>query len=57
MPDSTAAKVVDAFDKFRTLCAYARAYVEEYGDKVEVDELERVIASLWRRLAPTAPQP
>jgi len=48
MPDPTAA--ADS-DEFRTLCAYARLYIEEYGDKEEVDELERVIASLSQRLA------
>ena len=41
----------NASDAFKTLCAYARNYIEEYGDKEEVDELERVIASLSRRLA------
>jgi hypothetical protein len=48
MADPTNAAVSD---EFRTLCAYARNYIEEYGDKAEVDELERVIASLSRRLA------
>jgi hypothetical protein len=33
-------------DGFQTLCAYARLYIEEYGDREEVDELERIIASL-----------
>jgi hypothetical protein len=51
MPDPTAAKVIDVSDEFRTLCAYARNYIKECGDKAEVDELERVIASLSRRLA------
>ena len=41
----------NASDAFQTLCAYARNYIEEYGDKPEVDELERIIASLSRRLA------
>jgi hypothetical protein len=50
-PGPAAAKVVDVSDEFRTLCAYARNYVEEYGDKAEVDKLERFIASLSRRLA------
>jgi hypothetical protein len=51
MTDPTDAKAVDVSDEFRTLCAYARNYIEECGDKAEVDELERVIASLSRRLA------
>ena len=38
-------------DGFQTLCAYARNYIEEYGDKEAVDELERIIASLSQRLA------
>jgi hypothetical protein len=38
-------------DGFQTLCAYARIYIEEYGDKAEVDELERIIASLSQRPA------
>jgi hypothetical protein len=41
-------------DAFRTLCAYARNYIEEYGNKAENDELERIIASLSQRLAPNA---
>jgi hypothetical protein len=49
MPDHTATDNVS--DAFKTLCAYARNYIEERGDKEEVDELERVIASLSRRLA------
>ena len=48
MPDPTTA--VDS-DAFSTLCAYARLYIEEYGDKGEVDELEHIIASLSQRLA------
>jgi hypothetical protein len=38
-------------DGFQTLCAYARNYIEEYGDKAEVDELEGIIASLSQRPA------
>lgn len=41
----------DSSDEFKTLCAYARNYIEERGDKEEVDNLERVIASLSQRLA------
>jgi len=48
MSDATAA--VDS-DAFRTLCAYARNYIEEHGDNEEVDELERLITSLSQRLA------
>jgi len=34
-------------DGFQTLCTYARLYIEEYHrDREEVDELERIIASL-----------
>ena len=32
------------------ICAYARNYIEEYGSHAEADELERIIASLSRRL-------
>ena len=48
MPDPTTAVTMDAF---QTLCAYARNYIEEYGDKAEVDELERIIDSLSQRPA------
>ena len=40
----------DSSDGFKTLCAYARNYIEEYGSHEEADELERIIASLSRRL-------
>jgi hypothetical protein len=49
MPDPIATD--NASDAFKTLCAYARNYIEEYGNHAEADELERVIASLSRRLA------
>lgn len=48
MPDPTTAVTMDGF---QSLCAYARNYIEEYGDEAEDDELERIIASLSRRLA------
>ena len=32
------------------ICAYARNFIEEYGSHKEADELERIIASLSRRL-------
>lgn len=48
MPDST--NVADS-DAFKTLCAYARNYIEEYADKTDVDELERIIGSLSQRPA------
>jgi hypothetical protein len=41
----------DSSDGFKTLCAYARNYIEEYGDKEKADKLERIIDSLSRRLA------
>lgn len=48
LPDPTDVAVSD---EFRTLCAYARNYIEEYGDREAVDELERIIATLSQRLA------
>ena len=61
IPDRTAAITMtvtasadDSSDAFKTLCSYARNYIEERGDKEEVDNLERVIASLSRRLATNA---
>lgn len=48
MPDPTTAVTMDGF---QTLCAYARNYIAERGDKEDVDELERFIDSLSHRLA------
>ena len=44
----------DSSDAFKTLCAYARNYIEDRGDNAEANELERIIASLSRRLATNA---
>ena len=41
----------NASDAFKTLCAYARNYIEEYGNHAEADELERIIDSLSHRPA------
>jgi hypothetical protein len=41
----------NASDAFKTLCAYARNYIEKHGSYEEADDLERIIASLSRRLA------
>jgi hypothetical protein len=35
-------------EAFQTLCAYARNYIEEHGDKSEADELECIIDLLSR---------
>jgi hypothetical protein len=51
MPDPSTAVDSDELNEFETLCAYARNYIGEYGDKEEVDELEQFIASLSQRLA------
>ena len=42
-------------DGFQTLCSYARNYIEEYGDEPEVDELDRIIASLSQLIARQKP--
>jgi hypothetical protein len=40
--------LVERPEAFQTLCSYARNYIEEYGDKSEVDELECIIDLLSR---------
>jgi hypothetical protein len=49
VPDPTA--IDGLYEAFQTVCAYALLYIEEYGDKAEVEELKRDIALLSRRFA------
>jgi acyl-homoserine lactone acylase PvdQ len=51
IPDSSPApadSLVEMPEAFQTLCAYARNYIEEHGDKSEADELECIIDLLSR---------
>jgi hypothetical protein len=41
----------DSSDGFKTLCSYARNYIEEHGNHAEADELKRIIDSLSHRPA------
>ena len=51
IPDSSPApadSLVEMPEAFQTLCAYARNYIEEHGDKSEADELQCIIDLLSR---------